>query len=236
MNDLVLVEKKENFAVVTLNRPDSMNALSSALIKALAATFRALKKDDSIAAVILTGAGKAFCAGLDLKELGAEGGVNNFIFEGDDDAQSAILDFDRPIIGAINGTAATGGFELALWCDMLIASDNARFADTHARVGLVPGWGLSQRLQRIVGINRAREISLTGHFLHADRAEAWGLVNKVVSPEELLPTCEQFANDMAKCDRKTLIRNKRVINEGAGMDLNNALKYERFAMDMHFDL
>lgn len=235
MNDTknnVLVEKKNNIAIVTLNRPDSMNALSSALMKELTLTFRKLQEDNDVAAVILTGAGKAFCAGLDLREL-SEDGLGNFSLNGEYDIQAAILEFDRPIIGAINGVAATGGFELTLWCDVLIASDLARFADTHARVGLVPGWGLSQRLQRIIGVNRARELSFTGNFLSAEKAERWGLVNSVVALEDLLPTCETLAEDMASCDRTTLVRYKRVINEGAGMDLAGALKYERFAMDMH---
>lgn len=201
-------------------------------MKELVLTFRALQQDDELAAVIITGAGKAFCAGLDLNEL-SEKGLDEFSLGGEYDIQAAILEFDRPVIGAINGVAATGGFELTLWCDVLIASESARFGDTHARVGVLPGWGLSQRLQRMIGINRARELSFTGNFLSAEKAESWGLVNRVVSPDELLPTCEALANDMASCHRNTLIRYKRVINEGAGMDLAAALKYERFAMDLH---
>lgn len=232
MSELVIVEKKDSIAIVTLNRPECMNALSGALVKELASTFRKLQQDEELAAVILTGAGKAFCAGLDLREL-SERGLEEFSLVGEYDMQAAILEFDRPVIGAVNGVAATGGFELALWCDVLIASENARFGDTHARVGVVPGWGLSQRLQRMIGINRARELSFTGNFLYADKAESWGLVNRVVSPDELLPTCEALAADMASCHSGTLIRYKRVINEGAAMDLAAALKYERFAMEMH---
>lgn len=232
MAQLVITEKKDGIAIVTLNRPESMNALSQNLMKALVVVFRQLQQDDDVAAVILTGAGKAFCAGLDLLEL-ANSGLDGFAMDGDSDIQAAILEFDRPIIGAINGAAATGGFELALWCDVLIAAENARFGDTHARVGVIPGWGLSQRLQRIIGINRARELAFTGNFLAADKAESWGLVNRVVSAEDLLPVCEQLACDMVSCDRNTLVSYKRVINEGAGMDLANALKYERLAMDMY---
>ena len=232
MSEIVLVEKKDSFAIVTLNRPDSMNALSRELMQQLALTFRALQQDHTLSAVIVTGAGKAFCAGVDLQEL-SERGLESFTLDGDCDIQAAILEFDRPVIGAVNGVAATGGFELALWCDLLIASENARFADTHARVGLVSGWGLSQRLQRLIGINRARELSFTGNFLSAEKAEAWGLVSRVVSPEELLPTCEALATEMSSCDQTTLVRYKRVINEGAGMDLAAALQHERLAMDMH---
>lgn len=233
MTNPILVERDGDVAIVTLNRPDRLNALSSDLMKNLIITFDELKRDDSLVAVILTGAGRAFCAGLDLDELSA-GGPMNFDLDNEHDIQSAILDFDRPIIGAINGVAATGGFELALWCDVLILSDQARFMDTHAKgVGLIPGWGLSQRLSRTIGIYRAREISLTGNPLSAERAYEWGLANRVVAPDELLPTCKALAADMATCDRTTLFRYKRVINEGAGMDLDAALNYERLAMDLH---
>ncbi|HYC56632.1 MAG TPA: enoyl-CoA hydratase-related protein [Candidatus Binatia bacterium] len=111
---------------------------------------------------------------------------------------------DCPVIGAINGFAITGGFELALACDVLIASTQARFADTHARVGLVPGWGLSQRLSRAVGIYRAKEISLTGNYVSAEQAEHWGLVNRVVASQDLLPACRALAEDMLSCVPATL--------------------------------
>ncbi|WP_159819287.1 enoyl-CoA hydratase-related protein [Colwellia sp. 20A7] len=149
------------------------------------------------------------------------------------DVQAAIRGFDRPIIGAINGVAVTGGFELALWCDVLIVSPEAKFADTHARVGVIPGWGLSQRLSRLIGINRERELSFTGNFLSASKAENWGLVNRIVESEALLPICKALAEDMASCDRQTLVRYKQIINEGAGMDLDNALKYERLGTELH---
>lgn len=233
MADPVLLERDGDIAVVTLNRPDKLNALSPALMTALIATFAELKADSNLAAVILTGAGRAFCAGLDLGEL-SKGGLSTYDLDGAHDIQSAILGFDRPIIGAINGAAATGGFEMAMWCDVMIASEQARFTDTHAKgVGLIPGWGLSQRLSRTIGIYRARELSFTGNILSAQQACEWGLVNRVVPSSELLPTCKALAKDMASCDRATLMHYKRLINEGAEMDMGAALKYERFAMDLH---
>ena len=107
-----------------------------------------------------------------------------------------------PVIGAINVAAITGGFELALTCDLMIASTRASFADTHARVGVLPGWGLSQRLARIVGPGRAKELSLTGNFLDAGQAAAWGLVNRVVEPDALLPTALKLASDMLSVCRR----------------------------------
>jgi enoyl-CoA hydratase len=146
---MLLVEKKDGIAVVTLNRPEAMNALSKALRSELYKAMVDIDGDPDISVVVLTGAGtRAFTAGLDLKELGSDAkamGAANA--EGaDENPVKAIELCTKPVIGAINGVAITGGFEVALACDVLIASENARFADTHARVGIMPGWGLSQKL------------------------------------------------------------------------------------------
>ena len=188
---LVLTEKEEGVCLVTLNRPDALNALSSALRAALAETLIELSRDSDTEVIILTGAGRAFTVGLDLKELGGE--VDAASTTSSVDLSEAMDRLPQPVIGAVNGFAITGGFELALMCDFLIASPEARFADTHARVGVVPGWGLSQRLPRLIGINRAKELSLTGNFLDAQTAEAWGLVNRVVPAEQLLPVARSLA-------------------------------------------
>lgn len=227
LEPVILVERHDSIAIVTLNRPASLNALSRGLSAAIGKTFRELQRDKTITAAILTGAGRAFCAGLDLKELADIGGLANVEVSDEVEMMQATRAFDRPIIGAINGAAITGGFELALMCDMLIASPNARFADTHARVGVIPGWHLSQALTRIVGINRARELSFTGNFLSAEKAEAWGIVNRVVAAEELLPTCLQLAKDMASCDQATLREYKKLINDGAMMSMGDAVQLER---------
>ena len=184
---MLLIDKSDGVATVTINRPEAMNAMSRGLRVALDQTFKGLRDDDDIRAVVLTGAGeRAFTAGLDLKELGVEGlGAANATTP-DDNPVLAVLQCGKPVIGAINGVAITGGFELALACDVLIASTNARFADTHARVGITPGWGLSQKLSRIVGIYRAKELSLTGNFIDAATACDWGLVNRVVPAADLM--------------------------------------------------
>ena len=214
---LVTLDRDGNVAVVTLNRPEAMNALSAALRAELAATLVEIEADSSIHVVILTGAGnRAFTAGLDLKELGAD--TSNLGDANATDAQrnpvKAIEGCSKPVIGAINGVAITGGFELALACDVLIASTKARFADTHARVGILPGWGLSQKLSRLIGIYRARELSFTGNFLDAQTACDWGLVNRVVAPEDLLRTARALAADMASIDPAMLKAYKALINQG----------------------
>ncbi|HME69139.1 MAG TPA: enoyl-CoA hydratase [Myxococcota bacterium] len=229
------VERSGGIAILTLNRPAQLNALSRELRAAIAASLSQLEADKSVGVVILTGAGRAFCAGLDLKELGGEsptrGDPTGAI--ADADIVRAMHRFDRPTIGAINGVAVTGGFELALACDVLIASTEARFADTHARVGILPGWGLSQKLPRLIGIHRAKELAFTGNYLGASQAEAWGLVNRVVPPEELLPTCLALARDMLTCDPLTLREYKRVIDEGFARSFGEGLKLEEEASRAH---
>lgn len=227
--------RSEGIAILTLNRPAQLNALSRELRSAMAASLVQLEADKSIGVVILTGAGRAFCAGLDLKELAGESPTRGdpAAAVAETDLVRALHHFDRPIIGAVNGVAVTGGFELALACDVLIASTEARFADTHARVGILPGWGLSQKLPRLIGIHRAKELAFTGNYLGASQAEAWGLVNRVVPPEELLPTCLALARDMLSCDRPTLREYKRVIDEGFARSFSEGLKLEQEASREH---
>ena len=230
MSSVLLVEKSESIATLTLNRPQAMNALSTELRKALVDAFGDVARDESIGAVILTGAGKAFCAGLDLKEIGGESAKPaeaSGAITGGSNVMAAMAACPKPIIGAVNGVAITGGFELALACDVLIASQEARFADTHARVGILPGWGLSQKLPRLIGIFRAKEVSLTGNFLSAERAEAWGLVNRVVPAGELLPACRALASDMLTCHAETMRGYKALIDRGFALPFGEAMRLER---------
>ena len=222
---VLLVDKAGGLAVLTLNRPQRLNALSLDLRRALFETFAALEADGETRVVILTGAGRAFSAGLDLEELG-NGAAIHGRKEVWADTGAAVRSFSGPVIGAINGAAVTGGFEIALACDLLIASTNARFADTHGRVGLLSGWGLSQRLSRVIGLARAKELSLTGNFLGAETAERWGLVNRVVAPELLLDTCRDLAAAMLSVAPEFLPRYKRVIDAGYYMSLDDAMAFE----------
>lgn len=232
MNNLVLVEKKGSSALVTLNRPKKMNALSPSLLKEFVEVFEELENDEKFSAVILTGSGSAFCGGADLEIL-SKGGPESYPKELMQRMLETIPVFSRPVIGAVNGMAATGGFEVALMCDVLVACENTEFVDTHARVGLLPGWGLSQRLQRIVGINRARDLMFTGKRLSAQEALNWGLVSRLVASENLITTCEQMADDIANSERRTLINYKRLVNKGAEMSLDEALNLEMTASKEH---
>jgi len=230
--EVIQVERVGHVATVTLNRPEQMNALSAALRLAIGETFRALQADCEIRAVVLTGAGRAFCAGMDLSELASGGDAatgHDTSVVGQDEMAGGIADFTGPIIAAVNGHAITGGFELALACDLILASERAKFADTHARVGILPGWGLSQKLPRLIGVARAKEISFSGNTISADLACQWGLVNRVLPADELVPRAQALAAEMASCVPHVLEEYKKLIDDGLGMSLSEALVYERQA-------
>src|SRR3954470_22896438 len=212
MSEVVLVDVTDRVATVTLNRPESRNALSRDLRRELPKAVAAADARDDVDVLILTGADPAFCAGLDLKELGSGG--NTDAAAPRDEYRGAVPPTTKPLIGAINGAAITGGFELALNCDFLLASERARFADTHSRVGIMPGWGLTVLLAEAVGVRRARELSATGNFLDAETALAWGLVNHVVAHDDLLPTCRQLAADIVSNDQAGVRRILQTYDEG----------------------
>lgn len=187
----------DRVAEVRLNRPESRNALNSELLGELPGVVSEADANPDVDVIILTGEDPAFCAGLDLKELGTTGanlgGGHGNVIEAQGTWRGPFPNTLKPLIGAINGPAVTGGLELALACDFLIASEKAKFADTHARVGLHPGWGMTVLLPQAVGIRRAREMSATGLMIDAETALAWGLVNHVVPHGELLPYCRSLA-------------------------------------------
>ena len=187
-DDILLTHTDERVLTLTLNRPKSRNALSAALRDRFFGALAEAEADDGVDVVILTGADPVFCAGLDLKELGDSAALP--------DISPRWPPMSKPVIGAINGAAVTGGLELALYCDILIASEQARFADTHARVGLLPTWGLSVRLPQKVGVGMARRMSLTGDYLSAEDALRAGLVTEVVPHDQLLSAARQVADSI----------------------------------------
>jgi len=226
--DVVIVEVTDRVATVTLNRPQARNALNSALHRASAAALLAADADDDVDVVILTGTDPAFCAGLDLRELGSTGdNLAGGDGEGITNPIAAIWTMTKPVIGAVNGPAVTGGLELALGCDFLVASERARFGDTHARVGAMPGGGMTGYLPAAIGLRRAKEMSFTGNFLDATEALAFGLVNHVVPHDELLPYCRGLAADIAGNDPRTVRKLKGTYDAGARLSLGDCLALEQ---------
>jgi enoyl-CoA hydratase len=189
----------DGIATVTLNRPEARNALNTELLAGLRATMATAEADRKVAVVILTGADPAFCAGLDLKQLGSTGANLGGASPNGSDPRPAApwAPMTKPVIAAVNGAAVTGGLELVLHCDIVVASTRARFGDTHARVGVHPGWGLTVKLPQAVGVRKAVEMSLTGNFLTGEEAHRYGLANAVVHHHLLLPTARKLASDIA---------------------------------------
>nr|XP_043615428.1 probable enoyl-CoA hydratase 1, peroxisomal [Erigeron canadensis]XP_043615429.1 probable enoyl-CoA hydratase 1, peroxisomal [Erigeron canadensis] len=226
-NDLIVVKKDgaEGIAYVRINRPKSLNSLTKPMMTDLANAFKALDADESVGVIILSGSGRSFCSGVDL--TAAED-----VFKGDvkDINKDPVAQMERcrkPIIGAISGFAITAGFEIALACDILIASTDAKFIDTHVRFGIFPSWGLSQKLSRIIGTNKAREVSLTAGPLTAATAEKLGFVNHVVESSKLLEKAREVAVAINKNNRDLVLRYKAVINDGIKLDLHHALLLEK---------
>lgn len=195
------IELDERIALVTLNRPEARNSLTRQLMSDLISTITALDRSDEVDVMVLTGTDPVFCAGLDLKELEPGGSLDIPVLTNEGNPWPRR---SKPLIGAINGPAVTGGLELALTCDILVASERARFGDTHARVGLLPFWGMTVRLPQMVGSSTALLMSLTGNFLTAPDAHRLGMVSTVVAHDELLATARQLARDIASADQPTV--------------------------------
>jgi enoyl-CoA hydratase len=233
-NDVVILEVSEAVATVTLNRPEARNALSRKLLQALYGAVSQCEARDDVRVTIVTGADPAFCAGLDLKELALSAALLRPTPAVPGTAEGTARPprpgpfpaRHKPLIGAINGPAVTGGLEVALACDFLIASERARFADTHTRVGVQPGWGLTVLLPQAIGVRRAREMSATGNFVDASTALAWGLVNHVVGHEHLMHVARSMAADIASSDPAGVERILATYAEGSLLSAGEAWNLE----------
>ncbi|HEY0520580.1 MAG TPA: enoyl-CoA hydratase [Ilumatobacteraceae bacterium] len=212
-------------AVLTLNRPSSRNALNRGLIRSLYAALKEADADPDVLAVVLTGADPAFCAGVDLKEA-ARDGMKYFDEFKTQSCIAAVAEMTTPIIGAINGATFTGGLEMALGCDFLIASERAVFADTHARVGILPGGGMTARLPQVVGKAMARRLSMTGEVVDAARAERIGLVTEVVPHDRLVDRAVELASAIAEVPGPIMLGLKEIYARGTAAVIGPALAAE----------
>ncbi|MCX6835318.1 MAG: enoyl-CoA hydratase-related protein [candidate division Zixibacteria bacterium] len=224
----LLVEKKGPAIVLTINREKAMNALNRETIKELVDFVGIHWYDPSFSVLIITGAGKAFVAGADiseLKDLDTQGGIDlssrgNWLFKG-------IQDFPKPVIAAVNGFALGGGCELALACDIRLASEKAKFGQPEVSLGIIPGYGGTQRLSRLVGRGKAMQMILTGDMITAAEAYRIGLVNEVYPAEELLTKALEMANTIASKGPLAMRMAKECINRGQDMSLSSGLAFEK---------
>jgi len=228
---LVLVERRSHAAFVTMNRPDAANALSKGLVAALEGAFQGLaadlKRGEDVRAVVLTGAGRAFSAGADLKERRAMTLEQTWGFLDElNRLMNLVAAFPRAVIAAINGAAFGGGLELALACDLRIAADSAELGLTEVRLGVIPGAGGTQRLARIASVAAAKELILTGRRVRAQRAYALGIVSDVVPAENLADAAGKLAEDIAAAGPLAVSAAKRAIDGGAALPIADGLALE----------
>ncbi|UPR02390.1 enoyl-CoA hydratase/isomerase [Chloropicon primus] len=222
-------DQKKVVGLVTLNRPSALNALTFGMIKTIAGAFRSFEDDGDVSCAVLCARGKGFCAGVDLKA------ASQVFKRRDSYADSYEFDvvhqMERcsfPIVGVVHGAAITAGFEIALACDVLVASEDAFFADTHCKWGIMPGWGLSQKLPRLVGINNARLASLTSCKVSSGKALAWGLVQSVHGTRDLaLQEALRICQRVCRNDEGTVRAYKSVLNRGYGCTYEEGRELER---------
>lgn len=223
-------ELTDGVAKITLNRPDAYNAMNLAMVRELYDAIRRCDDDLAVRAVLLTGAGKAFCAGGDLRSFAAEdeeiGAHLKDVTTALHDAISRMARMDAPVIAAVNGVAAGGGMALACACDLIVASESARFTMAYTRAGLTPDGSSTFFLPRLVGLGRALDLALTNRMLSAAEAEAWGIVSRVVPDADLLPAAERLAAELATGATAALGGAKRLLIAGWNETLETQMAHE----------
>ncbi|WP_240006377.1 enoyl-CoA hydratase [Pseudaquidulcibacter saccharophilus] len=223
----IIAEKEDNIAIITLNRPEALNALNSTLMNELTMAVEEFENDAEIGCMIITGSQKAFAAGADIKEMAgftfADAYGQDFITKNWESAAKA----RKPIIAAVAGFALGGGCELAMMCDYIIAADNAKFGQPEIKLGVIPGAGGTQRLVRAIGKAKAMELVLTGGMMDAAEAEKAGLVARVVALEELLEVAKKSAKTIASYGRLSVLAAKEAVNSAFESTLSQGLKFER---------
>lgn len=229
----VIVDKDGAIGVVTLNRPQALNALSYALVKDLSLAMQELDRDREVRVIIVTGGEKVFAAGADIKEMADRGPFDERIHErlGYRDQINRIA---KPVIAAVSGFALGGGCELAMSCDIIIASESARFGQPEVNLGIIPGSGGTQRLTHLVGKHRAMELVLTGDIINATDAERFGLVNRVVPVELLLEEAKNVAKKIAAKPALAIKEAKEAVLKAANTALDEGLEFERKAFYLLF--
>ena len=223
----ILLAIDENIAIITLNRPDALNALNGELMDELGNCLRALEADDNIGATIITGSNKAFAAGADIKEMADKSFADVYSEDFITRNWETINTCRKPVIAAVSGFALGGGCELAMMCDMIIAADNAKFGQPEIKLGVIPGSGGTQRLTRAIGKAKAMDMVLTGRMMDAIEAEKSGLVARVVAVDDLMETTIQIAKTIASYGRLSVIAAKESVNQAFETTLAQGVRFER---------
>ncbi len=223
MTDPIAVDVNDRIATITIQRPEARNALDLTTLRELIDAIAGAEANDDIDVMVLTGSDGMFCAGLDLKSL-SSGEVS---VSEETKARYPWPERTKPLVAAVNGPAITGGLEIVLYCDLAIAGSSARFADTHTRVGILPWWRMSALLPRAIGSARATYMSLTGNFVGAGQAAAWGLVSEVVADDLLLDRAHQVAADIAGNDQPGVRAMLGLYRDGAGLTEPEAIALEQ---------
>jgi len=224
----LLIETTDNVAVLTINSPKTLNALNSQVLGELECALYELNLDENVKVVVLTGAGeKAFVAGADIKEMSSMNSFEGHQFGLKGQRVMMLIEkMTKPVIAAVNGYALGGGLELALACDFIYASEKAKFGFPEVTLGIMPGFGGTQNLARLIGPNRANEMIFTGTMLNAEKACLWGIVNQVFAPEELLPKTVETAKAIARLGTLGVRYAKDAIANGLNMTKEDGFRYE----------
>lgn len=232
----IKVEKEDGIAVITINRPEKLNAMNIDTIKELGEVVDQVEKDDNVRCLIITGAGeKAFSAGADIEYMSKISSLEAEAYALTGHAtMDKIDDLSKPVIAAVNGYALGGGCELSLACDIRIGSKNAVLGQPEVTLGIPPGWGGTQRLMRIVGVAKAKELVFTGKRIKTDEAYAIGLLNKVVELSDLMNEAKSMAREIANNSSIAVRVSKNLINRGRDMDLKSGLKLEIWGWSLCF--
>jgi enoyl-CoA hydratase len=219
----IILQREENTAIITFNRPDAMNALNNQTRAEFTSAMAEVAADDEIRVLILTGSGKAFVAGSDIKEFSQ---TTPYVAHKIQRLGEMVENLEKPVIAAVNGFCLGGGNEIAMACDIIIASEKAKFGQPEINIGIIPGGGATQRLPRLIGACKAKELIYTGDIINAEQAKHLGLINRVVPMEDLMPVAKELAGKIATKSAAALKLAKTAINRGMQTNLESGLKYE----------
>lgn len=226
MTDLVLAEKNGKVGLVTINRPDALNAVNAEVMDGIISKTKIYDEDPDIGCIVITGAGKAFIAGADIKEMHENSYMDMFLANKQSEWETFAAS-RTPIIAAVNGFALGGGCELAMMCDMIFASDKAKFGQPEIKLGVIPGWGGSQRLTKAVGKAKAMDLILTGRMMDAEEAERSGLVARVIPADDLMDETMKAASEIAEYSAPSVMIAKEAVNRAFETTLSEGLMFER---------